>query len=179
MNKINENNRMNFLYDLKSKENMHLYYAFKGRFDYTIEDKAQKIKLIQDSIKDFLNKYDFIVYPESSSKFIEEVIEVFEIKKIKVNKRSIESAIKYFEGLKLQKKERESHLEKLMSMKDVFQINKMKATQRNKYESIIFEDVNLPEGKGLLIDDSYFSGTTYRGLIEKTGEMDFLAIFAK
>lgn len=66
-----------------------------------------------------------------------------------------------------------------MSMKDVFQINKMKATQRTKYESIIFEDVNLPEGKGLLIDDSYFSGTTYRSLIEKTGEIDFLAIFSK
>lgn len=104
MKKINENNKMNFLYDLKSKENMHLYYAFKGRFDYAVEDKDQKIKLIQDSIKDLINIYDFIVYPESSSKFIEEVIEVFEIKKIKVKKSSIESAIKYFEILNLQKK---------------------------------------------------------------------------
>jgi hypothetical protein len=179
MNKINENDRMNFFYDLKSKENMRLYYGFKGRFDYVIDDKSQKIKFIQDNIKEFIRKYDFVVYPESSSKFIEEIIEVFDIEKVKVKKRSIESAIKYFESLKLQKKERESHLEKLMSMNAVFQINKMKATQRNKYESVIFEDVNLPEGKGLLIDDSYFSGTTYRGLIAKTGEIDFLAIFAK
>lgn len=168
-----------YLIDLKSKDNMIIYHSLKERFDYCLSNKEEFENNIFNDIKDFIGQYDFIVYPESSSKFIENIVKKFEIKKIKVNKRKINEVIKFCENLNLQKKEKESHLERLHKMKDVFKINQMKANQRLKYESVIFEDVTIPKGKGIIIDDSLFSGTTYRGLISVVGKLDFLSIFSK
>jgi hypothetical protein len=168
-----------YLIDLKSKENMIFYHSLKGRFDYKIQNKDVVEQDIYEKIKDFVLQYDYIVYPESSSNFIENIVNKFNINKFKVKKRKIEDVISYCETLNLQKKEKESHLEKITSMGSVFKINKMKANQRLKYEKVIFENITLPEGKGLILDDSLFSGTTYRGLISVAGKLDFLAIFSK
>ena len=170
---------MYYLIDLKSKENMQLYHSVKGRFDYKIDNKNEFIKETQEKLKCFLSDYDFVIYPESSSTFIDDILSVIDIEKLKVKKRSIKSVLMFFEKLNLQKKEKESHLERLLNMGDVFKINHMKANQRLKYENVIFEDIQIPEGRGIIVDDSYFSGTTYRGLISITGNMDFLAIFSK
>jgi hypothetical protein len=176
---MNKNDAGFYLIDLKSKESMHLYYGLKGRFEYKVDNREEVIKFIQSSIKDVVDAYDYIVYPESSSSFLADVVKGFDKPTVLVKKRSIESVMEFFETLPLQKKERESHLERLNSMGPTFKINLMKSTQRVKYEQVIFETVALPEGKGLVIDDSHFSGTTYRGLMAATGNLDFLAIFSK
>lgn len=176
---IKQNDVGFYLIDLKNKESMHLYYGLKGRFEYKVDNRSDVIASIQKSIEEIVNGYDYIVYPESSSSFLSEVVKGFDKPTVLVKKRSIESVMSFFDTLPLQKKERESHLERLKSMGPTFKINLMKSTQRVKYEQVIFESVVLPEGKGLVIDDSHFSGTTYRGLMATTGNLDFLAIFSK
>lgn len=179
MNEITLKDGVYSLIDLKSKESMHLYYGLKNRFEYVVEDRTGTIKAIADAIRHLVMTYDFIVYPESSSSFLEDVLAHLKIDRHKVSKTSMDDIIKYAGTLNLQKKESESHHERFQLMNGTFKINQMKSTQRKKYEDVIFNKVNLPVGKGLIVDDSHFSGTTYRALVTVTGIHDFLAIFSK
>lgn len=65
-------------------------------------------------------------------------------------------------------------------MGDSFKVNKLKANQRRKYKNIIFRnDICLPPGKGFILDDSFFSGTTFEALKLSTGIEDGFFIFSK
>jgi hypothetical protein len=179
MNKISSNGFVHHLIDLKSREAMHLYYGLKNRFEYTVENRDDVVKTIATDICDFVLQYDFVVYPESSSSFIQDVLDLIDVPKYRVVKNSIDNVRSFSSTLNLQKKERESHEERFALMGDKFKINQMKSTQRVKYENVIFDKIELPEGRGLIIDDSHFSGTTYRALVSITGITEFLAIFSK
>ena len=54
MNKITSNGFVHHLIDLKSREAMHLYYGLKNRFEYTVENREEVIKIIADDIRDFV-----------------------------------------------------------------------------------------------------------------------------
>lgn len=82
-------------------------------------------------------------------------------------------------NMKLQKMEKNSHMERIKNMGETFKINALKATQRNKYIPYLFKPATIPEGKGIIIDDSLFSGTTFRALENITGIKDYFAIFSK
>jgi hypothetical protein len=179
MNKITSNGSVHHLIDLKSREAMHLYYGLKNRFEYTVENREEVVKTIADDIRDFVLQYDFVVYPESSASFISDVLYKIDIPTYQVVKNSIENVRVFSNTLNLQKKERESHEERFALMGPKFKINQMKSTQRVKYEAVIFDKLDLPKGRGLIVDDSHFSGTTYRALATVTGITDFLAIFSK
>lgn len=179
MNKITSNGHVHYLIDLKSREAMHLYYGLKNRFEYKVENSEDVIKNIADDIREFVHQYDFVVYPESSASFISDVLKHIDIPTYQVVKNSIENVRLFSNTLNLQKKERESHEERFVLMGAKFKINQMKSTQRVKYEDVIFDQITLPEGNGLLVDDSHFSGTTYRALVTVTGIQEFLAIFSK
>lgn len=179
MNKITSNGSVHHLIDLKSREAMHLYYGLKHRFEYTVENREEVVKTIADDIRDFVLQYDFVVYPESSASFISDVLYKIDIPTYQVVKNSIENVRVFSNTLNLQKKERESHEERFALMGPKFKINQMKSTQRVKYEAVIFDKLDLPKGRGLIVDDSHFSGTTYRALVTVTGIRDFLAIFSK
>jgi len=179
MSNITSNGAVHYLIDLKSREAMHLYYGLKNRFEYTVEDRDGVIKSIADDIRDFVQQYDFVVYPESSASFISDVLSQIGIPTYQVVKNSIENVRAFSSTLNLQKKERESHEERFALMGPKFKINQMKSTQRVKYENVIFDTITLPAGRGLIVDDSHFSGTTYRALVSVTGIREFLSIFSK
>ncbi len=160
---------------------MITYHKVKERFGQTIENRDEFIKEIATLVREFLknNGYDFIVFPESSSDFIEQTVKMTGISFIKVFKNDISNIMEYANTMKLQKMERKSHLERIEGMGQKFKINALKATQRNKYEDCLFKKTNIPEGKGIIIDDSLFSGTTFRALQNITEIKDWLAIFSK
>lgn len=164
---------------MKSREAMHLYYGLKNRFEYKVENREEVVKTIANDIRDFVLQYDFVTYPESSASFISDVLTQIDIPCYQIVKNSIENVRFFSNTLNLQKKERESHEERFALMGPKFKINQMKSTQRIKYENVIFDKIVLPDGKGLIVDDSHFSGTTYRALVNITGIEDFLAIFSK
>lgn len=160
---------------------MITYHKAKERFGQTIENRDEFIKNISFTIKKYLNDndYDFIIYPESSSDFIEKIVNLTGIPSIKVYKNDIDVILNITNSMKLQKMERWSHIERIKNMGKTFKINALKATQRNKYEPYLFKPVSIPDGKGIIIDDSLFSGTTFRALEKVSGIKNWFAIFSK
>lgn len=176
---MNKNKEFSYVFDLKSKRNDAFVLCIKNKHGHIMEDRDIFIKNIVNEIKDFVNEYDFIVYPQSSNDFVESVVIALNKNSIIVYKNSIEDILNNIDGLNLQKSEKNSHLERISNMDGAFKINSLKATQRRKYESLLFKKTKIMEGKGLIIDDSCFSGTTFNAIKLATGVTDCLAIFAK
>lgn len=170
---------INYLIDLKSKEAMNTYYGCKQRHGKTLDDRDAFIHQVSEGIRSFTAAFDFIVYPESSSDFIRRVVEEQRKPYVIVRKNDVLHLLSLVEGMNLQKAERASHISRIQEMGGAFKINSLKATQRDKYEPHLFEATAMPEGRGLIVDDSCFSGTTLRALRAATGVHDYLAIFAK
>lgn len=166
--------------DLKTHEGMILYYSLKERFEYRLDDRQAMIENIAQAIAPYIQDYEHIVIPQSSSDFLECLLNACHKEFQIIPKNDIPTIIDFANSLSLQKKERASHLERISSMENGFKINLMKATQRVKYESVLFQNTPIPQtAKGLIIDDSCFSGTTYRALKHIAPNYDYLSIFAK
>lgn len=176
---LHQNLTGHYLIDLKDKEAMHLYYGVKERFDYRLDNRDDFIKDIANSLKPVIHQYDWIAIPESSSDFLSSVMKELGCPYHVVKKNNISNVLQFVETLPLQRKEKIAHIERLNSMGKVFKINLMKSNQRRKYDSVIFENNTNLQGKGLVIDDSLFSGTTLEGLKHALPSFDFIAIFAK
>lgn len=171
-----------FIYDLKTRENMRLYYASKERFGEKLIDKSQFISDVSHKIRSLIQqeKYDFLVIPESSKDFIENIAKQIGIPYFVIKKNSVDFITNNIEDLKLQKAERSSHLVRIEAMDRTFKINILKANQRRKYKDLLFEKTPLSHlGKGIILDDSLFSGTTYEGLKGATGIEDYIMVFSK
>lgn len=176
---IKTHNNINYLIDLKSKDAMHLYYGCKLRHDKVLDDRDAFIAQVTREISDFVQQYDYIVHPESSSDFISNVVDGLGKPLVVVRKNGPEYMLSLHDSMNLQKAERASHAARIAEMGSSFKINALKASQRDKYEPHLFVSTNVPAGRGLIIDDSCFSGTTVRALRLATGVEDFLAIFSK
>lgn len=158
---------------------MHTYYSFKERFEYRFEDRDKEIALLASKVQPILAEFDFIAYPQSSSNFLKKLVEYLKVQSIEILKTPFTEIVDYIKSLPLQKKEKQSHLERLEQMGVAVKINGFKASQRDKYIPILFKRVELPADKGLILDDSCFSGTTMKALKSVAPECEYLAIFAK
>lgn len=168
-----------YFHHLALKDDMHIYYSFKERFEYRFENREKEIKVLAQKIKPCVADFDFIVYPQSSSNFLKMIVKDLDKLSVEIPKNTKEDVINYIKTLSLQKKELASHLERLEQMQESLKINGFKASQRDKYEAILFKRVDLPYGKGLILDDSCFSGTTMRALKTVIPDCEYMAIFSK
>lgn len=170
----------NYLYSLHSRESMRLYYAVKERFGEKLPDRKSFIQQVVESITPHFEKYETIIIPESSNTFIQEVAKGLNKKIVVVKKNNKESILKYIESLALQKKEKQAHIERLSEMKTSVKINELKANQRRKYTSILFEKTFIINtDTAIILDDSCFSETTKKALIESTNVKNAFFIFKK
>lgn len=168
-----------YVYHLTTKDDMHTYYSFKERFEYRFEDRDKEISLIAQKLSNILMEFDYVLYPQSSSDFLKKLLSHIPVKSFEIAKTPMEDVLKFFETLPLQKNEREANLQRLKEMGGVLKINGLKASQRAKFEPILFQKAPKYEGKGLILDDSCFSGTTMRSLRLAAPDYEYLAIFAK
>jgi hypothetical protein len=173
------NGFVHHLFDLKTKDMMHIYYAAKNRHGRSLDDREAFIAQVIHQLHEHVTGYDFVVCPQSSSDLIERIVTGIGAPFIIVEKNSIEYLRAKVDSLGLQRAEKGSHLERISNMEDSFKINSLKATQRVKYEDFLFKKTDVPQGVGLIFDDSCFSGTTFRALRSATGATSFLSIFAK
>lgn len=170
-----------YIIDLKSKESMQLYYATKNRFDYSLKNRDCFYNDLVSTLKKSVKEFDFVVIPESSKDFIKDIAEQLN-KKVyilhKNNKKYIEQQL---HTLHLQKAELQSHKDRILEMGDSFKINMLKANQRRKYKELLFNKVNdIPVNqKGIILDDSYFSGITIESMRSITNIKDVITIFSK
>lgn len=176
---VKTSNDMSYLVDLKSRDGMHLYYGCKLRHGKVLSDRNAFIGYVTNEIKAFVAQFDFVVYPESSSDFLARVVSELGKPAVVVMKNGPEYMLSLHDGMNLQKGERASHVSRISEMGNAFKINALKASQRDKYEPHLFMSTQVPVGRGLIIDDSCFSGTTLRAMRLASGVQDFLAIFSK
>lgn len=161
---------------------MHQYYGVKERFEYRLDDRNLFTHQLADTIRSFVQGYDNIYIPQSSSNFLTLLMDSLNTSYTVIPKNNLDNVYLFSESLPLQKKERIAHLQRLDEMKqsgDVFKINLMKANQRRYYHPVIFDKVENKPGRNLVIDDSCFSGTTLEGIKSVLPDFDFLAIFSK
>lgn len=160
---------------------MHLYYSVKNRFGRTLTNRSEFIEKTSNMLKEALpSNIEHIVIPESSNSFIEEVVSLTGLKYSIIQKNNIEFIVSHIDELNLQKKEKLSHLSKIEKMGKNFKINELKANQRRKYLHLLFEKRDfLDIEKSIIVDDSFFSGTTYEALKFSTGISNFFFIFSK
>lgn len=170
--------KMKSIYNLKSRENMIIYHSLKERFEYHMENRNEFILETAEILKEEVKSYDFLIIPQSSNDFLESVVKETHKNYIVINKMSLDDIMKNIDGLGLQKREKQSHLEKMSLMNGVFKVNHLKANQRRKYINLIFEKQVVPENS-IIVDDSLFSGTTMESLKYATGCKDYITIFAK
>lgn len=170
----------NYLFNLNSRENMRLYYACKERFGESLQNREEFIAEITKKIKNLIDNKTTILIPESSNDFIFKIASGLDKEIIIVKKNSKENIMEKIDNLNLQKKEKESHLQRILQMKGSFKINSLKANQRIKYQHLLFEKIEIKNPEtSIILDDSCFSGTTKNALVESTGVNDFFFIFSK
>lgn len=180
--KIQNNTTCSYLFDVSVKEHLDLYYGLKERTGYDLKNRDILVSEISGILRNHitLSGYDYVIYPESSSGFLEEILSLCKIRKYKITKNTKEDIVAKIDILKLQKKEKESHLKHIAEMDDTFKIRMLKINQRKKYHAYLFRNELLDlKGKGFILDDSCFSGTTFDALQLLYGKHDLFAIFAK
>lgn len=167
---------MNHLITL-DKDSKRTYFAVKERYGEQLADRTAFISEVTARLKAPLLAFDTIVIPESSNDFIFRVASGLEKPVIVVYKSTKEQILEKVDTLPLQKMEKESHLKRINEMKNGFIIRDMKANQRVLYESFLFQRTTVPENS-VLLDDSCFSGTTFRALEKATSCKNCFAIFS-
>lgn len=180
---LHYNAKLSYFYiiDLKSKESMQLYYATKHRFDYNLTNRELFYNDLVWTLKEKISEFDFIVIPESSSDFIKNIAEMLN-KTIYILKKNDKQYIEQqLHTLNLQKAELKSHQERISEMGNSFKINMLKANQRRKYKELLFNKINnIPlNKKGVILDDSYFSGITIESMKSISNIEDVITIFSK
>lgn len=140
------------------------------------------ISEISDIVADHIasSGYDYVICPESSTDFLDTILSQCDVKVYRVPKNTKEDIVAKIDTLKLQKREKQSHLEHIAEMDNVFKMRGLKLNQRKKYYQHLFKNKTLDlKGKGLIMDDSCFSGTTFDALEFLYGKHDLFAVFAK
>lgn len=159
-----------------------MYYALKKRQGYDLPDKNAFISEVSDIVSKHIasSGYDYVICPESSTDFLNVILSQCNVQVHWVPKNTKDDIVSKIDTLKLQKREKQSHLEHIAEMDETFKMRGLKLNQRKKYYQYLFKNKHLDlKGKGVIVDDSCFSGTTFKALEFLYGKHDLLAIFAK
>ena len=170
----------NYIYNINKDENLNLYFSLKGKHDLNIsEDEKNKfINEVSKKIKELSLSFDTIIYPESSSDLIEKVAVSLNKDIIVIKKNSLSTIRSILTDMKFSKQEMSSQIKRISEMTESFKIHKIKYNQRHKYAEYLFEKIELKdEEKTLFIDDSYFSGSTFKAIKSIYPEISGIFIF--
>jgi hypothetical protein len=172
-----------YLYDTKIKENLNLYFSFKDKYEYKMTQ--EKLFSIKQKLMSNVDKFDVIVYPETKGEYLKDIALYLAKELICVQKNSILDIKEMVLNQQMMKSEKASLMMAIDSMKDSFQINKIKANQRKRFINLLFKKTKLDKNKKtLFLDDSIFGGMTFTALlksIENIEELDSkkLIMFSK
>ena len=174
------NSKINNLYNINEDNNLDLYFSLKNKHGLEISKKDKEI-FIQDAVKKLeplLLDTDLILYPQSSSSFISEIVYKLNKKSILLKKRTLNEIKDKLTEINFSKQELQSQINRISKMGDTFKINKIKYNQRHRYIKYLFEDIEFDKNKKIaFIDDSYFSGSTFDAVKHLNNNIVGLFIF--
>lgn len=173
------------LKDTKNKEILNEYFKFKEKYEYkfTLEELNNFLEEISKKIlkANNNNKYNTVFIPETENKNLIKLAKMLTDNVVIIYKKNKEEVIKELEKQNFQKKEKESLLKSLEKMK-VIKMAEIKGNQRKRFIDILFNEVekNTKFENSLLLDDSAFSGFTYKALKNKIPKVTKeIVIFSK
>jgi len=170
------------MYSLEDKKYLDLYFSIKDR-DYSKKIDRTELNNITQEIYEsldstFFNSFDIIVIPESSSEFILNIVKKLNINYYILEKNSKEFIYSNLSSMNFSRQELESQKLRINKMNDSFKLNKIKSNQRSKYIDILFKEPSIDlDGKILFLDDSSFTGNTFKAAQSKVDFTDTYYIF--
>ena len=170
------------MYSLEDKKYLDLYFSIKNR-EYAKQMDKNELKNITQEIYEsldyaFFNSFDIIVIPESSSDFILNIVKKLNINYYILEKNSKEYIYRKLSSMKFSRQELESQKLRINKMENSFKLNRIKSNQRLKYIDILFKKPSIDlDGKILFLDDSSFTGNTYKAAQSKVNLTDDYYIF--
>ena len=158
------------LIDTEANGDIDVYLAAKnkhGRVMHWYNEFLQNTAVCL--IEAELRHYDTILYPESSMPLTCDLAKMLARPYHQIKKRTVAEISTCVENMVLMKDERASINARLNEMQGSFQLHKMKANQRKRFEPLLFNPDSCPHIMGhnvLIVDDSAFTGSTVKALAD-------------
>lgn len=152
------------------KQSIKKYYQMKNKqgLSFTPEEKLLFVEQVVSGIKENynLNNYDLILIPETNNECFKEIIQQLNIKAVMFNKNSKEKILMDLAQQKMRKAERKKLVDSIECMNDV-KIGLIAANQRMRVANLLFNiQEDLTAKKVLFMDDSIFTGSTFKAISE-------------
>lgn len=170
---------MNYLFDLKKRKNVELYFKMKNYQGYSF-NQQEKDNFIKEVVN-FIGYYDIIIYPQTNGIIIPEIANLCGSNTFCLQKNSKNDIIQNITKLKLMKQEKESLLKSFSEMNEIFQLKYIKGNQRKRFIPLLFKklDINFENKTALIFDDAIFSFNTISSIKFHYSELNFKTIFSK
>ena len=180
-NKQINNMTVNYLFET-DKESIKTYYKMKCKNNlfFTEEEKVNFISTVNEQLKNFLEQkeFDCILIPETKNECFKEIVKNLNYQTVMIRKRSKEEILTNLESQKMMKAERKKLVDNIMQMEDV-KIGLVAANQRERVANVLFEDIeSIKDKKVLFLDDSVFTGSTFKAIVNKFKVIDTVVLFS-
>lgn len=173
------------LVDIKSRDSLIDYFKFKEKYNYKysqeeLESQLEHLALQILSLNNH-KKFNNVFVPETENSNLIRLSSLVSDNTIIIKKKAKPEIISLLENQKFQKDEKNALFKSIEEMSSI-KMAKIKANQRKRFEDILFDDLSddILMDNSLLLDDSSFSGFTYKALKKKVPKttMDVI-IFSK
>lgn len=161
------------LIDTEANGDIELYLAAKNKHNRVMVEYESFLERTAECIRGLqgfeLGGSDLIIYPQSSMGLARNICGVMPWVDFQIPKRTLAEIQACVADMDLMKDERASIHARLAEMQGGFQIHKMKANQRKRFEPLLFNPDSFPKviGKNVLVvDDSAFTGSTVKALAD-------------
>lgn len=154
----------------------------KNKYHYYFNENEKKnfIKEVIEEIKKTyqLDKYDVLLIPETKNACFKEIVSGLGMETEIVRKNSKEKIIEKLETQKMMKEERKKLINNLQTMDDI-KIGLISANQRMRVANLLFNiPENVKEKKVLFMDDSVFTGSTLKVILQEINIQDAVVLFS-
>lgn len=157
---------MKFLFNLSDRNNQLKYFKMKNKHGYSFTD-TEKSEFIADVIaqlKQYIFDVDVIIFPETQNECFKEIVNTLNMEKLMVEKRSVDDMLVDLNTQQFMKAEKDKLFNSLSGTNTV-KLAAVAGNQRKRFIEILFNPVSIDKSKRyLILDDSFFSGTTLAGL---------------
>lgn len=152
----------------------------KLHYSFNEEEKALFIETVLQQIHANydINSYDVVLMPDTKNECFKQIAEKLNIPKVVFKKNNKEYVLEKLAEQKMMKDERKKLFDNINAMEDV-KIGLVAANQRMRVAKLLFNiNTNLEGKKILFIDDSVFTGSTFKAISEVVNIKEAFVLFS-
>lgn len=152
----------------------------KLHYSFNEEEKALFVENIVQKIKEHysLDNYDVLLIPDTQNECFKQIVEKLNMPTVVFKKNSKEFVLEQISQQKMMKDERKKLVDNISSMQDI-KIGLIAANQRMRVAKLLFNiSTNLENKKVLFMDDSVFTGSTFKAISEVVNIQEAFVLFS-